>query len=204
GFKENGWTVFGPVDGGFAYFMTKEPVATVADLRRQKVWMPANDSGSAEAAKEFGVSPVVLSISAVLTSLQTGVINAYAAPPIAALTLQWYSRVNYLTEVPMLYTYALLGLSDKHLQRISAADRKTMERILTQTFADMDAKERKDNQNALDAVLSQGLEGVTPTAEERAEWQAYADKANNKLLESGHVSQGIYDQVMDLLREYRQ
>lgn len=204
GFKENGWTVFGPVDGGFAYFMTKNPVATVADLRRQKVWMPANDSGSAEAAKEFGVSPVVLSISAVLTSLQTGVINAYAAPPIAALTLQWYSRVNYLTEVPMLYTYALLGLSDRHLQRISAEDRKIMERVLTQTFANMDAKERKDNKNALDAVLSQGLDVVTPSVEERAEWQAYADKANKKLLEGGHISQGIYDQVMDLLRDYRQ
>lgn len=204
GFKENGWTVFGPVDGGFAYFMTKNPVATVADLRRQKVWMPANDSGSAEAAKEFGVSPVVLSISAVLTSLQTGVINAYAAPPIAALTLQWYSRVNYLTEVPMLYTYALLGLSDRHLQRISAEDRKIMERVLTQTFADMDAKERKDNKNALDAVLSQGLDVVTPSVEERAEWQAYADKANKKLLEGGHISQDIYDQVMDLLRDYRQ
>jgi len=204
GFKENGWTMFGPVDGGFAYFMTKEPVATVADLRRQKVWMPANDSGSAEAAREFGVSPVVLSISAVLTSLQTGVINAYAAPPIAALTLQWYSRVNYLTDVPMLYTYALLGLNDKHLQRISAEDRAIMERILTQTFADMDAKERNDNQNALEAVLSQGLEVVTPSEDERPEWQAYADKANKKLLEGGHVSSQIYEQVMGLLRDYRE
>lgn len=203
GFKKNDWTVFGPVDGGFAYFMTKSPVATVAELRRQKVWMPANDSGSAEAAKEFGVSPVVLSISAVLTSLQTGVINAYAAPPIAALTLQWYSRVNYLTEVPMLYTYALLGLSDRHLQRISAEDRAVMEKILTDTFADMDVKERQDNQSALDAVLSQGLEVVSPTAEERQEWQDYADKANQKLLDEGHVSQGIYDQIMDLLQDYR-
>src|SRR5699024_12255447 len=28
GFKENGWTVFGPIDGGFAYFMTKDRKST--------------------------------------------------------------------------------------------------------------------------------------------------------------------------------
>lgn len=204
GFKKNNWLVFGPVDGGFAYFMTKEPVATVGQLRRQKVWMPANDSGSAEAAKEFGVSPVVLSISAVLTSLQTGVINAYAAPPIAALTLQWYSRVGYLTEVPMLYTYALLGLSEQHLKRISAADRAVIEQVFTETFSAMDMKERDDNKNALEAILSQGIEAVRPTEDERAEWQAYADKTNQKLVDEGHISQEIYDQVMGLIREHRQ
>ena len=64
GFAENGWTVFGPVDGGFAYLMSRNTVASVDDLRRQKLWMPANDTGSEKAAKVFGVSPIVLSIGA--------------------------------------------------------------------------------------------------------------------------------------------
>lgn len=204
GFKKNQWTVFGPIDGGFAYFMTKNPVSSVADLRKQKVWLPANDSGSAEAAKEFGISPVVLSISSVLTSLQTGVINAYAAPPIAALTLQWFSRVNHLTDLPMLYTYAWLGMSDRHLGRMSSEDRAVVERVLTETVAAMDAKERENNKNALEAVLSQGLEKVTPSEEELAQWREYAERTNKTLLKEGHVSQEVYDQVMELLREYRE
>lgn len=203
GFKENGWTVFGPIDGGFAYFMTKRPVASIADLTKQKVWLPANDSASEMAAKEFGVSPVVLNISAVLTSLQTGAINAFAAPPIAALTLQWFSRVEHLTDVPLLYTYALLGLDDRHLQRINDADRAVLERVLTEAVAAMDAKEREDNENALQAVLGQGLELVVPSAKERDEWRAYAERAIAKLVGSGHISQAMLDQLMAILDDYR-
>lgn len=203
GFKDNDWTVFGPIDGGFAYLMSKKPIANVADLRKQKVWLPADDKGSEEAAKEFKVDPVVLNLSAVLTSLQTGVINAYAAPPIAALTLQWYSRVNHLTEMPLLYTYAWLGLSDRHLQRINEDDREVLERILTDTVAEMDKKEREDNKKALDAVMSQGLELVEPSADELDEWREYAQRATDRLLEKDQVSKEMYDEVMDLLDDYR-
>ncbi|HLR16742.1 MAG TPA: TRAP transporter substrate-binding protein DctP [Alcanivoracaceae bacterium] len=204
GFKDNGWTVFGPIDGGFAYFMTKQPVASVADLRQQKVWLPANDPASEMAAKEFNVSPVVLNISAVLTSLQTGAINAFAAPPIAALTLQWFSRVEHLTDLPLLYTYALLGIEDRHLQRLSKDDRAVLERVLTDTVTAMDKKEMQDNKNALQAVLGQGLQLVKPSEDEKEEWRAYANRATKKLVQSDQVSQQMLDKVTAILNEYRQ
>src|SRR5699024_10599566 len=203
GFKENGWTVFGPIDGGFAYFMTKRPVASIADLTKQKVWLLANDSATEMAAREFGVPPVVRNIGAVLTSLQTGAINAFVAPPIAALTLQWFSRVEHLTDLPLLYTYALLGIDDRHLQRVSQADRAVLERVLSETVAEMDAKEREDNKNALQAVLGQGLELVKPSAKERDEWRTYAERATKKLVDSGHVSQAMVDKMMAILDDYR-
>jgi len=79
GFRDNGWVVFGPVDGGFAYIMSQKPVDTVEALREQKLWLPANDTGSAKAARVFGVSPILLSIGTVLTS-GGGVDPAVAQP----------------------------------------------------------------------------------------------------------------------------
>lgn len=91
GLEDNGWVSFGLVDGGFAYIMSGQPVRSLDDLRAQKLWLPSGDSASANAAATLNLSPIVLNIGGVLTSLQTGAIDAFAAPPVAALTLQWYS-----------------------------------------------------------------------------------------------------------------
>ena len=44
--EKAGWVSFGLVEGGFAYILSNAPVATVAELRQQKVWSPANDPAS--------------------------------------------------------------------------------------------------------------------------------------------------------------
>lgn len=203
GFRENGWEVFGPADGGFAYVMSVDPVATVADLREQKVWLPSNDPAGATAARIFGVSPVVLDVGAVLTSLQTGVIDTFVAPPVAALTLQWYGRANHLTDVPLLYTYGMLGIGGQHFSRLSEADQKAVRAILNETFAKMDRREREGNLQAYEAVTGQNLEVVTPSDEQLAEWRAYADKATARLVEQGEVSQQMVDRIHALLEDYR-
>ena len=145
GFEENGWVTFGGIDGGFAYVMSEKPVASVAQLREQKLWLPANDPASEKAARVFGLSPILLNIGTVLTSLQTGAVNAFAAPPVAALTLQWHSRVKHLTEVPLLYTYGVLAISNKHFAKLSAEDQKVVRSVLENTIAKLDQDSRAEN-----------------------------------------------------------
>ncbi|MDX1805364.1 MAG: TRAP transporter substrate-binding protein DctP, partial [Alcanivorax sp.] len=60
GFADAGWVTFGAADGGFAYIMSTQPVSSVAELQKQKLWLPANDSGSAKAAKVFELHPIML------------------------------------------------------------------------------------------------------------------------------------------------
>lgn len=203
GMKANGWTMFGPVDGGFAYLMSGQPIDTVAAMRKQKLWLPANDSGSAKAAAVFGVSPIMLSIGTVLTSLQTGAIDAFAAPPVAALTLQWHSRVQYMTDVPLLYTYGMLAISNKYFDRLSAADQQVVEAVLSETFARLDKESRTENIAAYEAIQNQGLSLVQPSAEELHEWRSYADKATSQLVKDGEISQAMLDRLQRLLEEAR-
>ena len=58
-----GFVTFGLIGGGFAYIMSQEPIATVQDLRHQKVWIPDNDKTSQDSIKAFGVTPIPLSIA---------------------------------------------------------------------------------------------------------------------------------------------
>jgi len=204
GLEEGGWVSFGLIDGGFAYVMSEKPVKSITDLRNQKLWLPANDEGSAKAAKAFELSPIMLNIGSVLTSLQTGAVNAFAAPPVAALTLQWYSRVNYLTDMPLLYTFGTLGIHEKFFKRLSAEDQQVVRQVLDSTFAKLDAESRQENLSAFQAVKQQGLEVVEPTPEQLAEWRDYAKRATAELVEEGEISQGMLDRLNAILAQQRE
>lgn len=203
GFEENGWATFGFIDGGFAYIMSNAPVKTVEDIRQQKIWLPANDPLSAELAEVLEVSPIMLNIGSVLTSLQTGAIDAFAAPPVAALTLQWYSRVKYLTDMPLMYTYGMLAISKKHFSRVGEADRQVVRDVLETTVGELDAASRKDNRAAFDSVVKQGVQPVEPPPEALQNFHEYADKATAQLVEEGEFSQDILNRMNGLLQEFR-
>lgn len=203
GFEEAGWITFGFIDGGFAYLMSNEPVRTVEQVREQKIWLPANDPLSATLAEELDVSPIQLNIGNVLTSLQTGAINAFVSPPVAALTLQWHSRVSYLTDMPLMYTYGMLAIHEKHFSRLEEADRKVVREVLTETLNELDENSRTDNRKAYKAVLNQNVEAVEPADEQRRVWKEYADRATETLIEEGQVSRSMYERLQKLLDEYR-
>ena len=203
GLEDNGWVSFGLVDGGFAYIMSANPVRSLDDLRDQKLWLPSGDSASANAADTLGLSPIVLNIGSVLTSLQTGAVNAFAAPPVAALTLQWYSRVDYVTDLPLLYTYGLLAIHKRHFDRLAEDDQAVVRRVLESAFDTIDRDSREQNKDAFQAVRNQGLELVAPSDEQRAEWKRYADKATNELVEEGELSRDMLDRLHRILKAHR-
>ncbi len=90
-------------------------------MRRKKVWVPEGDPISFMAMEALGLSPAVLPVTDVLTGLQTGLIDIAFASPVAALVLQWHTKVKYITELPDL-------VLDGHLRdregRLRGAERR--------------------------------------------------------------------------------
>lgn len=203
GFEESGWITFGFIDGGFAYLMSNEPVRTVDQAREQKIWLPANDPLSATLADELDISPIQLNIGNVLTSLQTGAIDAFVSPPVAALTLQWHSRVQYLTDMPLMYTYGMLAIHEKYFARLDESDQQVVRTVLGEALDDLDEAGRQDSRDAYQAVLNQNVDAVEPKPEEREIWLEFSEQATRTLIEKGEVSRSMYERMNKLLAEYR-
>ena len=100
GLEQAGFVTFGFIEGGFANLLSNEPISSVEDMRRKKVWVPEGDPISFMAMEALGLSPAVLPVTDVLTGLQTGLIDIAFASPVAALVLQWHTKVKYITELP--------------------------------------------------------------------------------------------------------
>ena len=203
GFAQNGWKIFGFIDGGFAYALTNERVLNMDGLKQQKLWLPASDPLSEKVASALGLSPIYLGIGEVLTALQTGAINAIVAPATATLILQWHSKLKYVIDVPFMYTYAALSLSDKAFKKLNAADQVLISDILSKTLAIIDKNSRTDNIKAFKALETQGLNILKPNQEEINSLKSSAQEATKRLVEQGQFSQSILDQLKQLLTEFR-
>jgi TRAP-type C4-dicarboxylate transport system substrate-binding protein len=202
-FRKAGFVNFGLAEGGFGYIMSKQQIVAADDLKKNKVWVPSDDPASQSATVSFGVAPVVLSISDVLTGLQTGLINTVAASPIAAIALQWHTQVEYMLDLPIIYIYALLAIDEKAFNKISGEDQTIVDTVMREAFKKMDAQNRKDNQNAFAALENQGIKMVAPDAAQLKEWKEKGVVAAQSFSKQGKIDPEVVDKVQSLLTEYR-
>ncbi len=203
GLEQNGFVSFGIAEGGFAYIMSLNPIKSVSDLRNSKAWVPSSDELVLEGVKAYDVQPIPLPLGDVLTGLQTGLIDTVAAPPIATLALHWHTQVRYLTDMPLLYSSALLIIEKKAFYKLNKQDQKITRDIMGQVFKKLNKQNRIDNKSAFSAIQSQGIETIKPDLEQLKEWRGNAYEARLQLIKSGKISQELMQTVDKLLDEFR-
>ncbi|MBW1607044.1 MAG: TRAP transporter substrate-binding protein DctP [Deltaproteobacteria bacterium] len=203
GFETGGFVTFGIAEGGFAYVMSTVPIRTVEEMRRQKVWIPDNDSMILESVKAFDITPIPLSIADVRTGLQTGLINTVTTPPIGALALQWHTQIKYLLDEPFLYIFGVLAVDRKAFLKISPGDQKIFREIMGRVFKELDQRNREDNIKALETLRKQGIEFVKPSAEALKKWCQDASEVPKRLVETDRLSQEMVDTLESLLKDFR-
>jgi TRAP-type C4-dicarboxylate transport system substrate-binding protein len=189
--EEQGLIAFGFIETGFAYLMSVDPVSGLGDLEGRKAWFPEGDNVGQAILEAAGLSPVPLPLSDVLTGLQTGLIETVAGPPVGAVALQWFTKARYMVEVPIVYSYGALVLSERAFNSLQETDRAVVREVLTRTVVDLDARAREDNLAARKALVSQGVQMIPSSDEFGRQWQRVADDANRLLVERLDIDPGL-------------
>lgn len=200
---EDGFRAFGFSEVGFGYAMTKTRASSVEDMRKRKVWIPDDDKASAQAVAAYGITPVPLSIADVLAGLQTGLINAVAAPPIGALALQWHTQIEHVLDLPLLYVYGVVAIEDKAFSKLSPADQAIVSEKLAGVVRAVNTQTRLDNARARQVLIDQGLAWHSASDAELETWQDLARVASDKLIEAGVVESELYLEMMRHLGDFR-
>ena len=203
GLAEKGYVTFGFASTGFAFMMSSRPAASASDLQGQKVWVPEGDEISYEAMQAISVSPTALPLTDVMVGLQTKLLDMVAVSPTGALFLQWYTRVKYITDLPLVYTYGFMVIDKKMFDRISPDDQEIVREVMTRVYSDFNAAGQTDNDEALQAILNQGLQLVPVDPDEADSIRAKVATANGELADRGAVSRDMYDLMLQYRDEYR-
>ena len=112
-FNDGGYVLLGWAEVGFVYIYTNTPVTKPEDLKNVKMWMWEGDPVAEATFKAMNISPIPLSLTDVMTSLQTNMINGVYASPLAAASLQWFTRVKYMFNLPLTDASGAVVISKK-------------------------------------------------------------------------------------------
>jgi TRAP-type C4-dicarboxylate transport system substrate-binding protein len=199
---DKGFVVLNWGDAGWVKYFAKKPLPTLKALQEQKLFTWAGDSKSEEMYKDAGFKVVPLAPTDILTSLQTGMIEAFPAPATLALGNQWFGLAKHMMDIKFAPVVGGTIITRKAWETIDPALRPTLMQLARETGAKFTPQIRKLETDAIDAMVKRDLKvyALTPQAEQ--EWQQTAEKFYPKIRGS-IVPADLFDEVRRLVGEYR-
>ncbi|OGU24871.1 MAG: hypothetical protein A2X66_06920 [Ignavibacteria bacterium GWA2_54_16] len=163
--EDGGYVLLGWAEVGFVHVFTSTPIKKSDDLRGIKMWTWEGDPIAETAFRTLGINPIPLSVIDVMTSLQTGLIDAFYTTPYAAIALQWYARVKYMVDVPLADAAGAVLISKKFYDPMP----KDLQDILVRNgrlyISKLTQLSRKENAEAIKELNKRGI--VTLAANEK-------------------------------------
>ena len=201
-FEEKGFKLNDRGEVGWAYFLSKTKVESLADLKGQKLWQWGDDRLVGAMFKKLGLNGVPLGVPEVDSSLTSGRITACYGSPVAAVALQWYSKVKFMTSMPMTYGIGATVVSLESIKKFSAEDQKTVQDIGKAGSKKLRKVIRKANEDAKTTMTRKGVTIVQSPAALVDEFTKNALEVHKQLVGTLY-SQKELDMVTKYRDEYR-
>jgi TRAP-type C4-dicarboxylate transport system substrate-binding protein len=186
--------------GGWLQVFSTEPVQTVADLKRAKLYTSAGDDRMTQWYKANGFQPRAMAMTDVLTGLTTGMIDALPTTPLASMSFQWYKQTPYMLDLGISPIVGATVISKRTWDRISAADRAKMTEIALRVEKQLQSDVPK--QDGLATLLMQN-QGLKVTKASGPEWQQLADSLA-KTMRGEMVPPDVFDLAVKERDAFRQ
>jgi len=144
--------------GGWVHLFATEPVNTIDDLRRLKLFVWAGSDRLVMWWKDNGFRPVPLALTDALPAMQTGMIEAVPSTPLAALSLQWYRQTPYMLDLGVAPLVGATVITKRGWSKISPADQ---EKILAASKRAAESFEKEIPAQDASAIAEMQKRGLT-------------------------------------------
>ena len=186
--------------GGWLQIFSKQPVSSVADLKRTKLYTSAGDDSMTQWYKANGFQPRAMAMTDVLTGLTTGMIDALPTTPLASMAFQWFKQTPYMLDLGISPIVGATVVNKKTWDAISVADRAKLTEISLKVEKQLQADVPKGDGLATLVMQNQGLKVTKGTG---AEWQQLADNLG-QTMRGKMVPPDVYDMALKERDAFRQ
>jgi len=157
-FEEKGYVLLGWVPVGWVHFFSAKKIVSVGDIKKTKPWMWEGDPLVEETYKALGVKPVPLSITDVLMSLQTGLLDTVYVSPQGALALQWFTKVKYMSRLRMGYATGAVLISKKKFNSLPEDCKPILKQLSKKHLKQLVQTIQRDNATSIGIMQDNGVE----------------------------------------------
>ena len=203
GLDARGYVVLNWGDTGWVHLFSKRPATTPGDFQKMKLCVLQGDTADFELFKRNGFQPVSLATTDILTGLQTGLIDAFEAPPMVALASQWFGGARNMLDVKFAPLSGATLVSKQAWEQIPAGVRPQLLSIARDSGAQIRQEIRRMEDNSIGMMQTLGLNVVHADANAAAEWRALLEGKLWPALRGGAMPASLFDQVRSLCQQYR-
>ena len=164
-FEKKGFVLLGFFEAGNTYIFSKIPFTTPKHFQSLKMWIWKGDKIAERFLKELSISAFPLSVADVNTGLETGLINAFYSPPLAAIVLQWYNKVEYFLDYPLVNSSGAFLMNKRKFYGLSEKNQKILKDSVFKYCRQLVTQTRKENEEAKTVIKESGIKFVEPTPE---------------------------------------
>ena len=175
GFKNMAWG-----EAGKNRIFSVEKFAKPEDLKALRPWAWKDDPIFAELVRIVGANPVRMGVPEVYGGLQTRMIDVVPTSSIAAVAMQWYTRLNYVAKENFAIIVGGSLIKREKFDELSEADQKVLLDTSERAARALDTLARRDDETAYQSMIERGMVELDLSAH-KVEWDAVAAQTRKNL-----------------------
>lgn len=192
-FKEAGFVMLAWGEAGKNRIFSMEEFAKPEDLKKLRPWAWKDDPVFAGYISTIGANAVRVGVPEVYGGLQTRMLDTVPASALAAVALQWYTRLNYMAKTNFGIIIGGSLIKQEKFDELTEHDQKVLLDTSERAARAGDVMARRDDDRAYASLVKRGMIEVD-TSQYKAEWDAVAKTTRENL--TGRVySKSLLDAV---------
>jgi TRAP-type C4-dicarboxylate transport system substrate-binding protein len=201
---DKGFVVLFWADAGWVRFFSRQKALVPNDYRKLKVFVEDGALGThhVDIMKHSGFQPVPLEWDALLSALQTGMVDAVPTAPFYSLGGQFYTVATHMTEVNWVPLVGGMVFERKAWESLAPETRDAFRAAAAEAGRRIQARGRLESDEAVASMKQRGLQVHPLTPAQEQEWRDVAEGFYPKIRGS-MVPAEVFDDVRSWLVEYR-
>lgn len=179
-FDQEGYRLLGWGDVGKTRLFSTERIERPSDIKKLRPWAWKDDLIFTEFLKIVGANPIRLGVPEVYPALQTGMVDTLPASALAAVSLQWYTRLKFVSKRNSGIIVGATIIRRDKFEELTDEQKKVLVETANRAHAALNKSIRRDDDRSYDTVLKRGLAEVD-TTENQAEWEDVGRQVREEL-----------------------
>ena len=200
---EKGYALLGFTEVGFNRIFTREPLQSIQDLSRVKMWTWGGEDLVESVLKDVGFSNTVpLPLLEVKSALERGTVTAYYCPCYAQAGLQWYRNAGYMSDYTFGYSPGAVVIDIKYFQSLPADIQNTIRQAMDFILKPLRVVVRDEEEKACRILARRGMKVSKSSPELIAELKRRSEHIYFRYADKEY-SRDLLQKIINKLREFR-
>ena len=200
--EEKGFILLGFAEAGFVYFFSTQSMVGPRGFDPLKMWVWKGDPVAKTSLEALGIEAIPLQLPDVNTGLETGMINSFYSPPLAAIAFQWYAKIRFMLDYPMVNSTGAFLIKKSVFESLSEENRTILKKASLKFCNELIRLSRKENKEAREVLQASGIVLEKPTPEVRKRFTANAPKIYESALDRQYPRE-LFEKVQSILEAHR-